>query len=182
MTTHPQSGRTTIRGPLKTQRIYASRPGPVHAIPVPSTPLLARALPNVTWADAYAVVLRPGTAVYDAQEWEWAEAIFDGPPRWVRLLFGVREVVVRAVGIEPGGRHVFDTLDWRPGEVLLGTDKRHLRFRASVLVEPGQVVLTTVVEVRNRRGGAYSALVRRVHPVVVRGLLGQAAKKMAVPR
>jgi hypothetical protein len=151
----------------------------VHGVPVPTTELLAHALPHVTWSDAYAVVLPVRAPVRDAQE--WADAIFRGPPRWIRVLFGVRGVLVRVVGIEPGDRHVFDTLDRRPGEVLLGTTQRHLGFRASVLVNPTEVVVTTLVDVRSGRGHPYSALVRRVHPPVVRGLLARAASTMAAP-
>ena len=66
-----------------------------------------------------------------------------------------------------------------PDEVLLGADQSHLGFRASVLVERDRVVLSTVVELHNRRGRAYFALVRRLHPLVVRGMLARAAKKMA---
>lgn len=160
--------------------LLASRPETVFAVPAPRTRLLDRSLPNVTWSDAYAVVLPPNHQVHDAQQ--WAEAIFRGiPPWWVRTLFGLREVIVRAVGIEPGGGHVFDTVEGRHDEVLLGIDQRHLGFRASVLVEPGRVVVTTVVEVHNRRGRAYSALVRRIHPLVVRSMLAHAAQQMAVP-
>ena len=64
--------------------------------------------------------------------------------------------------------------------MLLGTDQSHLAFRASVLVEPARVVLTTVVALRNRRGRAYFALVRRIHPLVVRRMLARAAQTMAV--
>ncbi len=88
-------------------------------------------------------------------------------------------MVVRLVGIERGGGHVFATVNWRPDEVLVGTDQGHLGFRASVLVEPGRVVLSTVVQLRNRRGRVYSALVRRIHPWVVRGMLARASRKMA---
>ncbi len=63
--------------------------------------------------------------------------------------------------------------------MLLGADQAHLGFRASVFVEVDRVVLSTVVELRNRRGRAYFALVRRLHPMVVRGMLTRAAKKMA---
>ena len=91
-------------------------------------------------------------------------------------------MLVRMVGIEPGGDHVFDTVSWTPNEVLLGTDQGHLGFRASVLVEPGRVVLSTVVEVCNRRGLAYSALVRWIHPFVVRSMLARGARKMAASR
>ena len=164
----------TISIPL----VGPAKPGRVYAIPLPTTPLLTGALPHVDWSDAYAVLTPSGAPRRDPQE--WADAIFHGPPLWIRALFGVREVVVRLVGIERGGGHVFATVYWRPDEVLVGTDQGHLGFRASVLVEPGRVVLSTVVQLRNRRGRVYSALVRRIHPWVVRGMLARAARKMAL--
>jgi hypothetical protein len=179
MTTRTIAGGPTAGSPYRTSRIpTARRPGSAFPVPVPRTPLLARALPHVTWSDAYAVTLPGGHRAPDPQE--WADAIFSGPPWWVRLLFGLREVVVRVVGIEPGHRHVFDTVDWRSDEVLVGTDQRHLDFRASVLVTPRRVVVSTVVDVHNRRGRAYSAVVRRLHPFVVRSMLARAARKTGV--
>ena len=149
-----------------------------HAVAVPSTTLLAKSLPRVDWSDAYAVQVPRNATGRNPQE--WADAIFSHPPGWIRALFVVREIVVRAVGIEPGGKHVFATVDWRPDEVLVGVDQGHLGFRASVLVEPGRVVLSTVVQVRNRRGRIYSAVVRRIHPWVARGMLARAARALAV--
>lgn len=98
------------------------------------------------------------------------------------MLFAVREVLVRLVGIEPGGSHVFDTVGGTEDEVLLGTDQEHLSFRASVLLEPTRVVLSTVVQVHNRRGRVYSALVRLLHPFVVRTMLARAARTMTAAR
>jgi hypothetical protein len=153
------------------------RPGRVSAVTVPESPLLARALPRMDWSDAYAVAfpgLRPGNPQ------EWADAIFHSPPLWVAALVGVREVLVCLVGIERGGSHAFDTVAWNADEVLLGIDQRHLSFRASVLVEPTRVVLSSVVQVHSRRGRAYSAVVRRIHPVVVRAMLRRAARTMTL--
>ena len=155
-----------------------AKPGRVYAIPLPTTPLLTGALPYVDWSDAYAVVIPSGAPRHDPQE--WADAIFHGPPLWIRALFDLREVVVRLMGIKRGGSHVFATVDWRSDEVLVGTGQRHLGFRASVLVEPDRVVLSTVVRLHNRRGRAYSALVRRIHPWVVRGMLARASRKMVM--
>ena len=156
--------------PVRIGRVYATRP--------PSTELLAQALTFVDWSDAYAVGIPVGARSADPQE--WADAVFRSPPPpLVRVLFGARELLVRGVGIERGGRHVFDTVSRTRHEVLLGADQAHLGFRASVLVEPDRVVLSTVVELRNRRGRAYFALVRRLHPLVVRGMLARAAQKMA---
>ncbi|WP_162891275.1 DUF2867 domain-containing protein [Aeromicrobium sp. A1-2] len=148
----------------------------VHAVATPKSPLLTGALPRVDWSDAYAVPF-PGRPPGDPQD--WAAAIFHSPPSWVVALLGVREVLVRAVGMQRGGSHAFDPVARSSDEVLLGIDQDHLGFRASVLFEPTRVVLSTIVQVHNRRGRAYWALVRWVHPVVVRSMLARAARTMA---
>ena len=178
MTTHLQSVRSDagpeihprFARPAPSGRVFATRP--------PSTALLAHALPVVDWSDAFAVAIPVGGR-RDPQA--WADAVFRATPSpVVRILFAARELVARTVGIERGGRHVFDTISRTQREVLLGTDQAHLGFRASVLVESHRVVLTTIVELRNRRGRAYFALVRLIHPVVVRRMLARAADAMEV--
>ncbi len=144
----------------------------VRAVPVPTTGLLAGVLPRIDWSDAYAVA-RPLAAPGDPQV--WSDAIFHRAPRWVRRLLAVRQATVGLVGIDRGRPTTFDTVARTRDEVLLGTDERHLSFRSSVLVSADRVVLSTVVQVHNRRGRAYSALVRAVHPLVVRAVLGRAA-------
>jgi Protein of unknown function (DUF2867) len=150
-----------------------ARTSTIHQVPVPATFLLRDALPHVDWSDAHAVRV-PWVPRRDARL--WADAVFHAPPLWIRVLFGARELLVGAVGIERGGSHAFDTVSAGPGEVLLGIDQRHLGYRASVLVEPRRVVVSTVVELHNRRGSAYFALVRRIHPLVVRTMLARAAR------
>jgi hypothetical protein len=66
-------------------------------------------------------------------------------------------------------------------EVLLGSDERHLDFRVSVRREPTRVVVTTVVCLNNARGRAYSALVRLVHPTILRAMLARAAYRLSRP-
>ena len=172
MNARPTSVRT---GPLP--RATAARGSRAYATLLPTTALLAGALPHVDWSDAYAVSVPSDVPQRDAQE--WSDTIFRGPPPWIRVLFGVREVVVRPLRIERGGSHVFATVARRPDEVLVGTDQRHLRFRASVLTEPDRVVVSTVVQLCNRRGQVYFALVRRIHPWVVRAMLTRAARQPA---
>ena len=158
--------------------VRPARSGRVYATQLPSTRLLEHPMRFIDWSDAYAVGIPDGAPRRDPQE--WADAVFRSPPPLVvRLLFGARELLVRGVGIERGGSHVFDTVARTDHEVLLGADQDHLGFRASVLVEADRVVLSTIVELRNRRGQAYFALVRRLHPLVVRGMLARAARKMA---
>jgi Protein of unknown function (DUF2867) len=153
-----------------------SQPSRARSVALPESRLLALALPRVDWYDAYALSF-PTTP--PGQPQQWADAIFRAPPPWISVLFAIREGLVRLVGIERGGRHVFDAVAVTDNEVLLGTDQKHLSFRASVLVEPSRVVLSTVVQVHNRRGRLYSALVRLFHPVVVRTLLTRAGRRIA---
>jgi hypothetical protein len=175
MNTKTEAVTAGIRPLYRSRLVRPEKAGRAYPVSVPETPLLTGALPRVDWTDAYAVSF-PGRPPGDPQQ--WADAVFHGPPAWVAALFGVREALVRVVGIEPGGDHAFDTVAWHPDEVLLGTDQGHLSFRASVLFEPRRVVLSTVVQVHNGRGRAYSALVRRVHPLVVRSMLARAARRV----
>lgn len=148
-------------------------------VPVPDSPLIAWALPRVDWSDAFAV---PCDARAPADPQVWADAVFDSPPRWVAALLGLREALVGLAGIERAGRSPFATRDRTADEVLVGIDQSHLDFRAVVRCEPRRVVLVTVVRVHNRRGRLYSALVRRVHPAVIRSMLARAARRLTPPR
>lgn len=151
---------------------------PARATAVPDTALLATALPRVDWADAHAVTCPRGMPT-DPQV--WADAVFRDPPAWVVAAMRLREALVELVGIDRGGPSSFDTVARGPDEVLLGTDERHLDFRASVLREPERVVVSTVVALHGARGRAYFALVRRVHPVLVRAMLSRAAHRLSHP-
>ncbi len=171
-----QSVLSGAERPIHDRSVRPLETGRPYAVPVPATALLTGAMRRVDFVDAYAVLLPWDAERRDPQA--WADAIFSSPPWAVRVLFGARELLVRAVGIESGS-HAFDTVSWRPEEVLIGVDQSHLGYRASVLVEPHRVVLSTIVQIRNRRGAAYFALVRRVHPFVVRRMLARAARAMA---
>jgi uncharacterized protein DUF2867 len=147
-----------------------------RAVAPSPTPLLAGALPRVDWTDAYAVTALPGSPP-DPQV--WADAVFRDPPSWVLAALGARELLVGLVGIDRDGGGAFDTLARTGDEVLLGTDANHLDFRVSVRREPDRVVLTSAVQLHNRRGRAYSALVRPVHPIVVRAMLNRATRRLS---
>jgi hypothetical protein len=143
---------------------------------VPAGGLLDGALARVDFADAYSVLVRPGMPE-DPQV--WADAVFRDPPAWVVAALGLRQALVGFVGIARGDTSAFDTLARTDDEVLLGTDDGHLDFRASVRREPDRVVVSTVVRLRNLRGRAYFAVVQRVHPFVVRAMLGRAAERLS---
>lgn len=161
---------------LERVRRLVDGPRRVSAVPVPDTVLLRNALPRVDATDAYAVPAPPGTP---REPQLWADALFRSPPAWVVALLGVRELLVGFAGIRRAGPSAFDTVARTADEVLLGTDDRHLDFRASVLREDRRIVLSTVVRVHNRRGRFYWGLVRHVHPVVVKAMLARAARRLS---
>lgn len=149
----------------------------VRATDVQFDGLVATALPRVDFADAFAVERRRETG---SEPQAWADAIFHDLPGWVTALAAVRERLVGFVGIERGTTDdAFAVLARDDDEVLLGVDAGHLDFRASVRCEPGRVVLTTVVRLHNRRGGAYFAVIRPIHPLVVRAMLRRAAVQLS---
>jgi hypothetical protein len=151
-------------------------PSGARAVPVPETSLLSAALPRVDYSDAFAVGCRPDDPV-DPQA--WLDAVFHDPPRWVVAAMGAREALVGLAGIDRSRPSAFAPLARTGDEVLLGMNERHLDFRASVLREPTRVVVSTVVQLHNARGRVYFALVRLVHPAIVRAMLDRAARTMS---
>ncbi|WP_207782736.1 DUF2867 domain-containing protein [Phytoactinopolyspora limicola] len=148
-----------------------------RAVEIPDTAVLAlNAFDRVDFADAWQVPLMPGAST-DPQV--WADAIFHEPPGWVAALLRLRNGAVRLVGIEVADKSAFDPVERSDDEVMLGADAPHLDFRASVLVESETVTITTVTKIHSRRGRLYMAIVRRVHPRVVRSMLYRALRRLA---
>lgn len=155
----------------------------VRAVPVPAGAGLLGAWPaRRDLADAFAVRVPPGTSI-DPQD--WAEGIFRDPPAAVAALLRVRNALVPLIGVERADATAFATVARTDREVLLGVDASHLGFRASVLVEPDEdgstVTVSTVAAVRTRAGRAYLAVVRLVHPVVIRAMVRRAARRATAP-
>ena len=132
---------------------------------------------SVDWSDAFAVarpVRRPRPTARGR-----ADAIFRGTAiLFVRALFTVRErrwCGSAASSPAPAAR----STSWR------GAPTRSCWASTSAIwpsgrpcsSSPDRVVVSTIVEVRNRRGRAYSALVRRIHPWVVRTMLARAWRR-----
>ena len=153
---------------------WATRPR-ARATAVVASPLIDEELPEVDWADAFAVDC-PTTTSMDPQE--WADAVFRDPPAWVKLLLVTRQSLVGFIGIDRAAPSTFDTRRRTRDEVLLGVDERHLSVRMSLRRLPDRAVLTTAVRANNHPGRVYSAIVRRAHPAVVRAMLTRAARTL----
>lgn len=155
--------------------IMSDRP---REVPLPVAARLARAaLPRTDLTDAWQVELRPG---HPTDPGAWADAVFRDPPAWVGALLGLRNVLAPLIGVERADRHAFDTLDRAGRELLLGADAGHLDFRCSVLVAEDTVTLGTAARCKSPAGRLYLAVVRVVHPVVVRAMLARASRQLGL--
>ncbi|WP_165984497.1 DUF2867 domain-containing protein [Streptomyces sp. YIM 98790] len=157
-------------------RVLWDRPRAVPA-PPPEAELAQAALDRVDFADAWQMRRHP--AMPDDPD-TWAGA-FLRPPAAVRALLLVRQALVGLIGIRPGPvRGGFPETGRAEHELLLGTDAGHLDFRLSVLTTDTAVTFTTVTRIHNRRGRLYWAVVRRLHPAVVRAMARRAHRDIAL--
>ncbi len=174
--THP------VRYPWRARLAVSTESARVRTVPMPAAALLHGTIDRPELADAFALRVPPGTTT-DPQD--WADAIFRNPPRVVVALLHLRNRLVVPLGIERGDASAFDTITRTDREVLLGTDAGHLAFRAGVLVEPDAdgttITLATLAAARSRAGRAYLAVVRLVHPLVVRAMLRHAGRTTVAP-
>ncbi|MER7988885.1 DUF2867 domain-containing protein [Streptomyces noursei] len=83
-----------------------------------------------------------------------------------------------AAGVAPGPVPRPRPAGWR--DAARQGDAGHLDFRASLLVTDGHVTLAAVVRTHHRGGRLYLAAIRRLHPVVVRGVLRRAHREVAL--
>ncbi|GIE47406.1 hypothetical protein Ani05nite_09400 [Amorphoplanes nipponensis] len=172
-----------VRYPWRARLAVDLGSGRVRAVPVPAAAtLLHGSLGRPELADAFALRVPPGTTT-DPQA--WADAVFRRPPRVVVALLRLRNRLVVPLGIERGDASAFDTIGRDDRQVLLGTDAGHLDFRAGVLVQPDAagttVTVATLAATRSRAGRAYLAVVRLVHPLVVRAMLRHAGRVTVAP-
>lgn len=156
---------------VRALRVARIRPR-VRPVPVPRDGLLDAV--GADAADAFAVD-RPRGTPDDPQR--WADALFRDPPSVVVGLMALREALVGLVGIERAHGDEFVTRRRTDDEVLMAADARHLSFRCVVRTEPRQVVVATAVDLHGLRGRLYWAVVRHVHPPVVRAMLARSARR-----
>jgi len=117
----------------------------------------------------------------------WTRTIFsiESTPVWVRLAFGLRQLLVPLIGVRPGDPGIAFAVKRVVGEeALVEASDRHLDFAAGVGVdvERGLVRLTTAVRLHGWRGRLYFAPVVLVHPAVVRSMMRRAARRLTPSR
>jgi hypothetical protein len=163
----------------------------VTATTVPDESALQATLANADFYDAYeaplsAAMLSPTEIFLRASR---------STPQWVDDLMAIRNRIVRLFGLKDVGAMkvvakasdayevgdrlgIFSIFGKTEKELLLGIDDRHLDVRVSVLKSQRNglphYVVSTVVHVHNLLGRVYMAPVGRIHPFVVRSMMGRA--------
>lgn len=117
---------------------------------------------------------------------EVAELIFLTYPKWVMVLFKIRNALVRLIGLKTeipddfnnekykGFFKVYDTSEY---ELVLGADDKHLNFRAVITntkEKEYNIKLTTLVVYNNFFGKLYMTIINPFHRLVVKKMLSQA--------
>ena len=128
---------------------------------------------DVDVLDAWQLPTRNGTAQ------QWCAAAFADAPPWVVAALRLRNRLARLVGMEAAEHYqIFGRIAATDDEVLIGGNNRDLALRISIHVSADTVTCTTLTRARTRRARVYLAVIRLVHPVVVRSMLRRAARTM----
>jgi hypothetical protein len=141
--------------------------------------LAVRDIPAPDYADVVIIPL-PDGAPDDPEI--WARAVFDpaSSPAVVRLLMGLRQVLVGLIGVNRAAPDVFAVREVVGQEALIAADDTHLDFRAAVAVDPVTrlVRVTTTVRLHGRRGRLYFAPVSVLHEMITLSMLRAAARRL----
>ena len=142
------------------------------------------AIPRPDRVDVIAVALPSGSTTDPS---EWTRTIFSvaSTPIWVRILFGLRQLLVPLLGVRPGDPDTAFAVRRVVGEeALVEASDRHLDFAAGIGVDAERrlVRLVTVVRLHGWRGRVYFAPVSLVHPAIVRSMMRRAAPRQTPGR
>ncbi|WP_353649308.1 DUF2867 domain-containing protein [Nakamurella sp. A5-74] len=110
----------------------------------------------------------------------WAAAVFSprSAPLFVKVLFGLRQVLVRLIGIPPATDDVFAVDTVVDGEAVIVTEDAHLDFRAGIAFDADRLLLrvTTAVWFKGLRGRIYFVPVAFAHDVITRAMMRRAIR------
>ena len=151
----------------------------------PDTPCLRSSafadIPAPAFADVVVIPIPSEVGVVNPDPAYWAKAVFNPrtAPRWVQVLFGVRQAAVRLIGVPPATADVFRVVNVVGDEALISTDDLHLDFRCGVGIDVDARLLrvTTVVRLKGRRGRVYFAPVSLLHGPVTRSMARHAVTR-----
>lgn len=105
-------------------------------------------------------------------------------PKWTQALLALRNIAMKPFGLKTetsgtGKGAIFPVQYEDDGEVLLGTDDRHLNFRIVLLQQAGTIYMGTWVHRNNRFGHLYLTLVMPFHVLITRNTMARIARYSA---
>ncbi|MEC4717680.1 DUF2867 domain-containing protein [Noviherbaspirillum sp. CPCC 100848] len=165
----------------------------VKAVPLPLDSRITSTYPLVNFADAYSLELPAGASTNPEQ---LARFIFSQLSPWMTALMKIRDALAAGFGLKTI-KHLsslgedanasrvgfFKIYSTDQTEIVLGEGDKHLDFRLSLLCssqsapnEKRRLTLSTVVRCHNRLGRLYILLIAPFHRLIVRSILGRAAR------
>jgi Protein of unknown function (DUF2867) len=161
----------------------------VQETEVPGASLALCSLSSINFADAFKCL----SSENQPQNIDSVtRAIFATLPGWIAELLVLRNTIIRPLGLttsvdsnpidnnqgelKPGVTvGVFEVLDRKEDEILLGEDDKHLNYRVSVQLEREEekcwIIVSTVVQFNNWLGRAYFVPVKPVHKVIMPAMM-----------
>lgn len=159
---------------------------------IPADGLIGNAFGKIDYFDAYSIPVKNAKGYTIDQVF----SRFAGyTPAWVKILFNIRNSIVRIFGLKTGDPDaikteqefkagsefsVFQICSRNKQEIVFGGDDKHLNFQSSLLLkqsgEGEQIVSVTIVKFHNFTGRAYFFFVKPFHKLIVRGSLKHLAR------
>lgn len=150
------------------------------------TEIHKKLLPKIDFSDTFST-----TNHTDSIE-KITKLIFNTPPRWIKLLFTLRNSLAALVGLKTvkpddynEGFTVDDYVNFfkiyaiSDNEVIIGADDSHLNFRAIIhntQSESFNIEVITLVEYNNLKGKVYMGIIKPFHRLVVKRMVKNAYK------
>ncbi|MBN1925511.1 MAG: DUF2867 domain-containing protein [Prolixibacteraceae bacterium] len=158
---------------------------------VPENSIIAKDFVKTDYCDSFQIVTQNDDTIDKI-----TTDIFQ-TPKWADILMGIRNSVVKIVGLKGGGRKMdthssdfypigskavyFTVIDRNENEIVMAENDKHLNFKVSVLLDRHgnnvAINLTTIVKFNNFLGHLYFLPVKPFHRIIIISLLKRILKK-----
>ena len=153
-----------------------------------TSPLSSKALDRIDFQDTFSTTNKKDSLK------DIGHKIFNNPPWWIILLFLIRNILVKIVGLKTSlpkdhneefkvGGYIgfFKIYEITEDEIIMGADDKHLNFRASIYNDHSEeynIKVTTLVQFNNNLGRIYMKLIGPFHRLVVSSMVKKAYLKV----
>jgi len=154
---------------------------------LPTASVLAEQQENYPYRDSACRLLQRQEISTD----ELITAFLTTAPGWFDTLMQARDRIVGRCGLKTAGPRqsmpqapfrvgqqlgIFRIMQMAPGEAILGEDDRHLDFRVSLMIDAGQLRVSTLVRPHNVFGWLYLTIVLPFHHLISTVMIGRMAR------